>query len=112
MFAEGSANQEELSIVGDLGKAEAFLPSMELRLGRRDQGRTGVRTEVVTDERVRWEGFHHGSSYLEHLDFLATCRRGSAPAVTLEDGLWSVAVGVAAQTSIAEGRLVTLDEVI
>ena len=112
MFAEGSANQEELSIVGDLGKAEAFLPSMELRLGRRDQGRTGVRTEVVTDERVRWEGFHHGSSYLEHLDFLATCRRGSAPAVTLEDGLWSVAVGVAAQTSIAERRLVTLDEVI
>ncbi len=112
MFAEASTNQEELSVVGDHGKAEAFLPSKEVRVGRRELGRDGVRTEVVTDDRVRWEGFHHGSSYLEHLDFLDACRTGSAPAVGLEDGLWSVAVGVAAQRSIAEQRAVTLDEVL
>jgi len=112
MFAEGSHDQEHLSVVGDEGKAEAFLPSKELRVGRRDAGRAGVRSEIVTDPRVRWEGFHHGSSYLEHLDLLAACRAGSAPAVGLEDGLWSVAVGVAAQRSIAEGRAVLLDEVL
>jgi predicted dehydrogenase len=112
MFAEASANQEELSVVGDAGKAEAFLPSKEVRVGCRAEGRDGVRSEVVTDPRVRWEGFHHGSSYLEHLDFLAACRAGTAPAVSLEDGLWSVAVGVAAQRSIAEGRAVTLEEVL
>lgn len=111
MFAEASTNQEELSVVGDQGKAEAFLPSKEVRVGRREHGRDGVRSEVVTDPRVRWEGFHHGSSYLEHLDFLRACRAGAAPEVGLEDGLRSVAVGVAAQRSIAEGRFVSLDEV-
>jgi myo-inositol 2-dehydrogenase / D-chiro-inositol 1-dehydrogenase len=50
--------------------------------------------------------------HLEHLDFLAACRADAAPAVSLEDGLWSVAVGVAAQRSIAEGRAVTLEEVL
>ena len=112
MFAEASTSSEELSVVGEVGKAEAFLPSKEVRFGRRDAGREGISSEIVTDERVRWEGFHHGSSYLEHLDFLEACRSGSAPAVSLEDGLWSVAVGVAAQRSIAEGRVVALDEVL
>ena len=112
MFAESSVNQEELSVVGDEGKAEAFLPSKEVRVGRREHGRDGVRSEVVTDPRVRWEGFHHGSSYLEHLDFLAACRAGTAPAVSLDDGLWSVAVGVAAQRSVAEGCVVELAEVL
>ncbi len=112
MFAEASANQEELSVVGDEGKAEAFLPSKELRVGQREQGRDGVRSRIVTDDRVRWEGFHHGSSYLEHVDFLAACRSGAAPEVSLEDGLWSVALGVAAQRSIAECRMVALDEVL
>ena len=32
--------------------------------------------------------------------------------VTVEDGLWSVAVGAAAHRSIDEGRAVTLDEVL
>lgn len=112
MFAEASVNQEELSVVGDEGKAEAFLPSKEVRVGRRVEGREGVRCDVVTDDRVRWEGFHHGSSYLEHLDFLAACRSGTAPEVSLEDGLWSVAVGVAAQRSIEERRFVELAEVL
>lgn len=112
MFAEGSTNAEELSVVGDIGKAEAFLPSKEFRIGTRATGRDGVRSETVTDDRVRWEGFHHGSSYLEHLDFLATCRAGASPVVSLEDGLWSVAVGVAAQRSIADGRMVALAEVL
>ena len=110
MFAEGSTNSEELSVVGDAGKAEAFLPSKEFRLGARTGGRDEVATTVVTDDSVRWEGFHHGSSYLEHLDFLDTCRRGSSPAVSLEDGLWSVAVGVAAHTAIDEQRAVELGE--
>ena len=48
----------------------------------------------------------------EHLDFLAACRTGSAPAVGLEEGLMSVAMGVAAHRSIDEGRVVTLDEVL
>jgi predicted dehydrogenase len=112
MFAEGSVHQEEVVVVGDVGKVEAFLPDSTLRTGRRADGRDGVTTETVHDPRVRHEGFHHGSSYLEHLDFLAAVRGGARPTVGLDDGLWSVAAGVAAHRSIDEGRPVPLAEVL
>jgi myo-inositol 2-dehydrogenase / D-chiro-inositol 1-dehydrogenase len=112
MFAEASREQEELSVVGDLGKIETFLPSCEYRVGLRARGRPGVEVTTVHDPAVAYEGFHHGSSYLEHLDFIRTVRGGRDPAVGLEDGLLSVAVGVAAHRSIDEGRAVALDEVL
>lgn len=121
MFAEASVHQEELSVVGDLGKAEAFLPSSVFLLGRRADGPGGVVEEVVGDERVRHEGFHHGASYVEHLLFLEAVRAGleedhGAPraggGASLEDGLWSVAMGVAAQRAAAERRVVAMDEVL
>ena len=112
MFAEASEHQEEISVVGDVGKVEAFLPSGEVRVGARQRGRPGVRSEIVHDDRVAYEGFHHGSSYLEHLDLLAAVRSGGRPAVSLEDGLLSVAMGVAAHRSIDEARPVTLAEVL
>lgn len=112
MFAEGSVNQEELSVVGDAGKVEAFLPSGVLRSGSRKTWAPGVTERVVVDATVAHEGFHHGSSYLEHLAFLDAARSGGPAAVSLEDGLRSVAVGVAAQRSIEEGRSVDLAEVV
>ena len=112
MFAEGSAEQEEISVVGTEAKIEATLPGAELRIGRRDGGRAGVRREVVHDASVEHEGFHHGSSYLEHVDFLRTIRSGGRPAVGLQEGLESVAVGVAAHRSIEAGRPVLLAEVL
>ncbi len=112
MFAEGSRNQEELSVVGDAGKVEAFLPSAVVRAGTRAAGPAGVVEEVAVDDTVRHEGFHHGSSYLEHAAFLEAVRFGGRPAVSVEDGLVSVAIGVAAQRSIAEHRAVTMDEVL
>ena len=112
MFAEGSWNQEELSVVGTEAKIEAFLPSGELRFGQRAGWRTGVTSEVIVDERISHEGMHHGSSYLEHLDFLDAVRSRRAPTVTLEDGLLAVAVGVAAQRSAREQRSVLMSEII
>jgi myo-inositol 2-dehydrogenase / D-chiro-inositol 1-dehydrogenase len=112
MFAEASENQEELAVVGDLGKAEAFLPSSVFRTGQRPAGREGLFSEVVHDDRVAYEGFHHGASYLEHLDLMAAVRAGRAPTVGVDDGVLSVAMGVAAHRAIDEGRVVTLDEVL
>jgi len=112
MFAEGSRNQEELSVVGDLGKVEAFLPSGLVRTGRRDRGPWEVTEDVALDGRVAHEGFHHGSSYLEHLAFLDAVRTGGKAQVSLEDGLLSVALGVAAQTAIVDGRVVDVAEVL
>ncbi|MDA8356335.1 MAG: Gfo/Idh/MocA family oxidoreductase [Actinomycetota bacterium] len=112
MFAEASRNQEELSVVGDLGKVEAFVPSGIVRTGQRARGPWGVTEEVPTDDRIQHEGFHHGSSYLEHLDFLSAIRSGTPAQVSLADGLLSVAVGAAAQQSIAEHRAVEMSEVL
>ncbi len=112
MFAEGSAEQEELVVVGDRGKAEAFLPSSTVRLGSRTDGRDGVRTEVVHDPEVAYEGFHHGSSYLEHRALAEAIRGGGPPAVTVDDGLLAVAMGLAAHRSIAERRVVEVAELL
>lgn len=62
---------------------------------------------------TRYDGLHHGSSYLEHLQFLSAVRAkgAQAPAVGLHDGLVSVAIGVAAQVSIEKGRFVSIEEV-
>ncbi|RMH73488.1 MAG: gfo/Idh/MocA family oxidoreductase [Actinomyces sp.] len=113
MFAEATRNQEELVAVGDDGKVEALVPDDVVRIGRRGEHTIGsVEEHPVRDDRVRYAGYHHGSSYLEHVGFRDAIRNGTPPEVTLEDGLWSVAVGVAAHRSIDEGRPVTLDEVL
>eukprot|EP00897_Mesotaenium_endlicherianum_P006996 jgi/Mesen1/6324/ME000326S05457 len=114
MFAEGSSNEQELAVVGDAGKIEAHVPDGVVRIGKRGQGRQGVETIQVHDDRIKYEGLHHGSSYLEHLDFIAAVRSDGKrpPAVSLEEGLLSVAIGVAAQLSIQLARPVLLEEVL
>lgn len=113
MFAEGSKNEQEISVVGDTGKGEAFVPESIVRFGTREKGRDGVHTLKAEDDRIKYDGLHHGSSYLEHLNFLSAVRAkgGQAPAVGLQDGLISVAIGVAAQLSIEKGRFVPIAEV-
>ncbi|MGB9357539.1 MAG: Gfo/Idh/MocA family oxidoreductase [Acidimicrobiia bacterium] len=110
MFAEGSRNEQELVVVGDVGKVEAFVPEAVIRLGRRAE-RT-VNEMLVSDEHVAFHGLHEGASYLEHLDFVTAIRNGAPPKVTLEDGLLAVAVGQAAHLSIDEGRPVMVSEVL
>jgi len=111
MFAEGSEEQEELSVVGTLGKVEAFLPSSTVRVGQRSTGRGGVITRHVVDDSIGHEGFHHGASFVEHRRFIEAIRGGTAPEVTLLDGLRAVAIGEAAQIALAEHRVVELSEV-
>ncbi|KAE8671745.1 hypothetical protein F3Y22_tig00111941pilonHSYRG00235 [Hibiscus syriacus] len=114
MFAEGSKNEQEISVVGHTGKGEAFIPESTVRVGSRTDGRDGVHTLKAEDERIKYEGLHHGSSYLEHLNFLSAIREkgAKAPAVDLNDGLISVAMGVAAQRSIEKGQFVSIEEVL
>ncbi|KAL6857059.1 hypothetical protein ACP4OV_018441 [Aristida adscensionis] len=114
MFAEGSRNEQEISVVGDVGKGEAFVPESIVRFGKRKEGRDGVVTITADDERIKYQGLHHGSSYLEHLNFLSAIKAqgDSGPSVNLYDGLLSVAIGVAGQLSIEQGRFVTMEEVL
>ena len=111
MFADATHDQEEMSVVGELGKIEAKLPSNTVHVGRRGEHRIGdVETFTAHDERIAHEGLHHGSSFLEHVVFADAIRSGSAPEVTLNDGYWAVAMGAAAHRSIELGRPVELSE--
>ncbi len=110
MFAEGSRNEQELSVVGEIGKVEAFVPESFVRRSMRD-GRP-YEEVAIEDERVAYHGLHEGSSYLEHMDFLGAIEEGRPPGVTLREGLVSVAIGVAAHRSIDEQRAVEMSELL
>jgi hypothetical protein len=55
-------------------------------------------------------GHHFGASYLEHVKFRDALLNSTPAEVTLNDGVTSVATGLAAHKSIREGRVVTLAE--
>ena len=112
MFAEASKNEQEISVVGDAGKVEALVTEGIVRVGRRADGIGEVSERAVSDGAVCYEGMHHGASYLEHVALMNAIHNGESAAVTLHDGLMSVAVGVAAHRSIDEGRPVTIQEIL
>lgn len=114
MFAEGGRYEQELSVVGDRGKLETTVPGDTVWHGARPEFGAApngpVAIEAPLPDEVRYEGFHHGSSYREHLRFIEQLRNGGDPLVTVDDGLWSVAMGAAAHRSIDERRPVELAE--
>ncbi len=112
MFAEASRNEQEISVVGDAGKVEALVGEGVIRIGRRSDGIGRVTERAVDDRSIRHQGMHHGASYLEHVGFRDAILDGLPAAVTLHDGLLSVAVGEAAHRSIELGRSVALQEVL
>ncbi|MEJ7561173.1 MAG: Gfo/Idh/MocA family oxidoreductase [Ilumatobacteraceae bacterium] len=113
MFAEATHNQEEISVAGSDGKIEALIPENLVRLGRRGEHWIGaVESMTIDDSSIAHRGLHGGSSYLEHVRFLDSIRSGTRPDATLHDGLWSVAMGVAAHRSIELGRPVHMKEVL
>jgi predicted dehydrogenase len=110
MFAEASRNEQEISVVGDLGKVEAAIPGDgSVHLGTRAD-RSVVALPAAIDESVAHVGFHFGASYVELARFRDTVLAGTAPEVDVHAGLMSVAIGVAAHRSIDEGRPVTMSE--
>lgn len=123
MFAENTVDKEHISVTGDAGKVESFLPSLEVRHGKRsavgnfkewthDASKPKVESRTIWNDSIKYNGFHYGASYLEHVKFYNAIQSGKTPEVTLEDGLRSVATGLAAHKSIAEGRPVMMSEVL
>uniref|UniRef100_A0A7S0ZEL3 Gfo/Idh/MocA-like oxidoreductase N-terminal domain-containing protein n=1 Tax=Timspurckia oligopyrenoides TaxID=708627 RepID=A0A7S0ZEL3_9RHOD len=113
MFAEATHNQEEVCAVGDEGKVEAFLPSHEFRIGRRGEHSIGkVHSEIIIEPKVKFPGHHYGSSQLEHMDFYECIQTSLTPKVSPQNGMISVAVGVAAHLSIQERRVVYMSEIL
>ena len=124
MFAENSVDNEQITVVGDEGKLESLLPSLTLRYGKRaDWGAReawgqpsgtgrGVSVRRVWDTAIRYPGQHFGASFIEHQRFAQAIRNGTPAEISLEEGLRSVATGLAAHRSIETGLPVMLADVL
>ncbi|THD83457.1 Gfo/Idh/MocA family oxidoreductase [Aliigemmobacter aestuarii] len=119
MFAEGSRYQEEISAVGPLGKIECLVPGPG-RFWPADLGEPPVPQVIVSprtpkgprvlqvpvDPALLAAGDHNGSTFYQHRGFLQAARGEGTIDVTLTDGWWAVAMGMAAQESARTGEAV------
>jgi myo-inositol 2-dehydrogenase / D-chiro-inositol 1-dehydrogenase len=113
MFADGAENQEEIIAVGDKARLDMLVPESVIVFSPRT-GRLGAkmpeRKHIKVDQAALDAGSHHGSEYYQHLAFLAAVRGDGPVLVTAEDGLRAVAIGVAAEISAREKRVVEMAE--
>ena len=115
MFTPGT--REELVVCGDAGRVHA---SESARLGEANENRLEVWRGENAASSVRAPDYpsyitkagHHGSTFFEHLSFVDELSGGVVSGPNLADGLWSVAVGAAAQLSIERGAAVDVAEVL
>ena len=113
MLADGAENQEEIAAVGDKARLEVFIPEGAIVHSPRTgfmNPKTPERSVVDVDQAALDAGSHHGATFYEHGAFIAAVRGERAVEVTADDGLRAVAIGVAAETSAREKRVVTMDE--
>jgi hypothetical protein len=122
MFAEQSTEQTEIQIVGEAGKIECRQPSATVTIGRREASwpnwklgdyRNSSQIEKI---KVPIESNialgHGGATYYEHLAFIEAILNNQPPQVTIDDGLWSVAMGLAAEKSVQQKRVVEIEEIL
>lgn len=121
MFAEGSKFQEAISAVGPDGKIECLVPGprrfwpdhlgpapiSQLVVSPRDPAGEHV-VEIEVDPTLLQAGDHNGSTFYQHRKFFDVCCGRGQIEVTLQDGAKAVAMGLAAQQSAREGRVVVL----
>jgi myo-inositol 2-dehydrogenase/D-chiro-inositol 1-dehydrogenase len=112
MFAEAGSNEQEISVVGDVGKIEAYVPGDGTVVVGERSTRTVERVPCTPVETPGHVGFHHGASFIEVRKFLAAARGERGVEVDVAQGLLSVAVGVAAHRSIESCRPIHLDEIL
>ena len=108
MFGEAGKYEQEIVLTGDQGKLETHIPGNELLLTNRKN--YSLKTiEVKDDPRVKEVGFHHGASYIEHLELIDCIKNKKKPLVDCQKGLDSIILGLAAQESIQTGEPVFLE---
>ncbi|HLZ73765.1 Gfo/Idh/MocA family oxidoreductase [Phenylobacterium sp.] len=113
MFADGAENQEEITAVGDKARLDVLIPEGAIvyspRVGVRNPKRV-ERQVVEVDPAALKAGSHHGSTFYEHQKFIAAVRGEGPVEVTAHDGLMAVAIGMAAEISAREKRVVEMSE--
>lgn len=119
MFADGSKYQEEISAVGPKGKIEAMIPGPtrfwpahlgdppepNIVISPRDHSGVIVQS-VLVDPILLNAGDHNGSTFYQHQKFLEVVRGKGQVDVSLDDGIWAVRMGQAAQLSAETGKTI------
>lgn len=121
MFAEGSEFQEMIHAIGPEGKIEVKLPGPARFWSGTEEARPVP--QIITSKRatcapitklspvdptILAAGDHNGSTYHQHQKFLEVVRGTGAVEVSLDDGIWAVRIGHAAQESARTGQAVSL----
>lgn len=118
MFAEGAWWQEAFSVTGDKARIDCFVPATrgydrevvsELVISPRRLPRAPEHRTVPVDPQVLAAGAHYGATYYEHLNFRKAIMGEGPVEVSVEDGLKAVAIGMAAEMSVREHRVVEVD---
>ena len=113
MFAEGAENQEEIAAVGDTARLEVLIPAGELirspRVGFM-AAKAVTRLNIEVDAAALAAGHHHGATFYQHQAFARAVRGEGRVEVTADDGLRAVAMGLAAELSAREHRVVKMSE--
>jgi predicted dehydrogenase len=121
MFAEGSEYQEIIHAIGPAGKLEVKLPG-PARLWSGDPDKIPVPVLIKSprqlcapvhipcpiDETILAAGDHNGATFHQHKRFLEVVRANGKTEVSLDDGIWAVRMGMAAQESARTGQAVRL----
>ena len=113
MFADGAEQQEEVTATGDAARLDCFIPAGQIVYSPRVGfvwPKAATRETIETDAAALAAGHHHGSTFYQHRHFAAAVRGEGPVIVTADDGLRAVAMGIAAETSAREHRVVEMSE--
>ncbi len=121
MFAEGSEYQEMIHAVGPAGKSEVKLPGparfwsgpaetmpVPVIIESPRMRSSPVCIPCPIDQTILDAGDHNGATFHQHQRFLSVVRGNGDVEVGLDDGIWAVRMGMAAQDSARTGQAVSL----
>lgn len=110
---------EEIVLCGDVGRLRAsenldFLPGESLKSHLEIYGGETHPSRMMTPSYplAIEESGHNGATFFEHVHFIDAIERGASEGPTPMDAFWSVVVGVAAETSVASGEPVVIQELL
>jgi predicted dehydrogenase len=116
MFAEGARWEQEYVVTGDRARVDCLIPSRrayatgaQAELQISDRAGVPERIAVSVDTDILRAGAHSGATYYQHLAFRLCILESAQPEVAVEDGLKAVAIGLAAELSAKERRVVPID---
>ena len=110
---------EEVVLCGAEGRIRAFesedyLAGKKIQSGfeMRCANERPARTSVPEYYAIIQESGHSGATFFEHVAFIEQLQGQRTQSATLEEGWWSVVVGVAAQEAVESGKPVIIEELL